>query len=252
MTRMIASRWQPILHALLALLASGHARAADLRAYTEEFAPFNYTEQGQPRGLSVHLLDEIAKRAGLSIDTRFMPWQRAVNSNADDTNSILFTTVRTVQREALYRWVGPIDDCDVVLIKLARNRRIQIDKPADMARYTVGVPSVGADQDILHNLGYPMRTVTGVPANGSIVRMLYAGRFELVSGVLLSYAWQARQLGLPAEQLQVAWPIQRNRGCYYAFNPQVDPALFQRFDAAFKALAQEGKLKALREQIIKP
>lgn len=252
MIRMIAPSWRLMLYTLFALLATGHARAADLRAYTEEFAPFNYTEQGQPHGLAVLMLQEVAKRAGLSVDTRFMPWQRAVNGNADDTNSILFTTVRTVQREPLYRWVGPIDDCNIVLIKLARNTQVRVDSPADLTQYSIGVPAVGADMDVLRSLGYPMQRVTGVPANGHILRMLYANRFDLVSGILLSYAWQARQLGLPADELRAAWPVQRDRGCYYAFNPQVDPALFQRFDTAFKALVQEGRLKALREQIIKP
>ncbi|WP_159670342.1 ABC transporter substrate-binding protein [Andreprevotia sp. IGB-42] len=223
---------------------------ADLRAYSEEFAPFNFTEQGQFRGLAVEVLQQVSKAAGLQVDTAVLPWPRAVLRNGEDADSLLFTTVRTPQREKQYRWVGPIDDCAVVVMKRKDNTRVQITSRADIGQYSIGLPTHGADLDIFQAQHLSLDKAILVPGSGSLIRMFYAGRFDLLSGIQLSYAYQARQYGLPPSRLQVAYVLDPGQGCYFAFNPKVNPQLLQRFEAAFHALARSGQLQVLRDRYL--
>ncbi|MBE9608288.1 substrate-binding periplasmic protein [Chitinilyticum piscinae] len=235
---------------LLLVGSASAAAAADLRAYTENFPPFNYLQEQQESGISVELLRMVAQRANLDIQMSFLPWQRAVNENAMDANSILFTTVRTPQRENTYRWVGPIDACDIALIKLKKRQDIQIGKLEDAFRYTVGIPTAGADFETLSRLGFPAGQLRRAPPSASVIRMLYAERFDLASGILLSYAYQARQVGLPAGELVSVYPLQKGSGCYFAFNSRVDPELFRRFETAFKELERDGAILQLRRHYL--
>lgn len=242
-------RWQAAL-AGMALLA-GSLQAADLRAYTENFPPFNNLQEQQESGISVELLRLIAGRAGLDIQLSFLPWQRAVNDNAADPNSILFTTVRTPQRENSYLWVGPIDACNLELVRLKKRKDIRIDSLSDAYRYNIGIPVAGADSEVLTRLGFPDSRIKRTPPSASVVRMLYAERFDLASGIKLSFAYQARMHGLPPGELVSAYTLQKGGGCYFAFNPAVDPELFRRFDTAFRELEKEGALRALHGKYLR-
>ncbi|WP_028454498.1 substrate-binding periplasmic protein [Chitinilyticum litopenaei] len=228
----------------------GPTQAAELRAYTEEFPPFNYRDGERISGYAHELLLRIAREAGISVDVILQPWPRALQSNERDANSLLFTTVRTPQREQKYRWVGPLDSCDIELLKLAGRRDIRIVSLTDLHQYSIGLPAEGADREVLQPLNLAPDKLIRVPSSGSMVRMFYAGRFDLVSGIRLSYAYQARRLGLPAEQVESAWLLKKGYGCYYAFNPAVDDALYQRFAAAFATLLQNGEVARLRDSYL--
>ena len=127
--------------------------AADLRAYTEEFPPFNYTEQGQPKGYANAVLDAVSSKAGLSVERVVFPWARSVVSNQSDNNSLLFTTMRTPEREKQYRWVGPIDGCDMVALKLKKRQEIRISSAKDLNQYRIAFSKGAADEEILKKIG---------------------------------------------------------------------------------------------------
>ncbi|WP_157670212.1 ABC transporter substrate-binding protein [Chitinibacter sp. GC72] len=237
---------------LLPLLLATPARAEDLRAYTERFPPFNYQQENQQAsGISYELLMLIASKARLRIKTEFLPWPRAVNQNSHDANSILFTTVRTAPRENSYLWVGPVDPCDIALIRLKSRNDIQLDTLADAHPYKVGVPAYGADIEILQRNNFPAEQLEKIPSSGSITRMLYAGRFDLVSGILLSHAYEAKTAGLNPAEMTVAYTLQPGLGCYFAFNPKVRPDFYQRFLHAYQALVQDGTLSRLQAKYLR-
>ncbi|MBE9609801.1 substrate-binding periplasmic protein [Chitinilyticum piscinae] len=228
------------------VLCSALAAAADLQGYTEEFPPFNYLDKGAPAGLANDILDRVMARSGLSIERSSLPWPRAVQMTASSPNSLLYTTVRTPAREAQYRWVGPYDDCDVVLIKLRSRKDLQIGKLEDARNYLVGAVRGAAASQLLQEKQFPARNLTLVSDEEAVLRMLFAGRTDLNAGMFLPHGHLARQLGLPAQEMEVAHILQKGGGCYFAFNSKVDPALFARFEKAFEALRSSGELQQLQ------
>jgi polar amino acid transport system substrate-binding protein len=237
---------------LLPLLLASPARAEDLRAYTERFPPFNYQQEDQQAsGISYELLMLIASKARLRIKTEFLPWPRAVSKNSADANSILFTTVHTAPRENSYLWVGPVDPCDIALIRLKSRNDIQLATLADAHQYKVGVPAYGADIETLQRFGFPAERLEKVPSSGNMVKMLYAGRFELISGILLSHAYDAKTAGHNPAELAVAYTLQPGLGCYFAFNPKVHPDFYQRFLHASQSLVQDGTLSRLQAKYLR-
>ncbi|WP_373973795.1 transporter substrate-binding domain-containing protein [Chitinibacter sp. SCUT-21] len=225
--------------------------AEDLRAYTERFPPFNYQQDdGEPTGLAYEVMMLTAAKAKLKINTEFLPWPRAVKLNAEDANSILFTTVRTPPRETSYMWVGPFDPCDISLLKLNRRNDIQLKQISDAFRFNIGLPAFGADIETLTRLGFPAERLQKIPPSGNLAKMLFAQRFDMISGIQLSYAYEARMLGFSGSEITPAIQLKPGLGCYFAFNPKVDPNLYQRFSRAFQELVQDGSIQKLKAKYL--
>ena len=242
--------WEVEMRAFFLLFAaqcfSAPLWAADLRAYTEEFPPFNYTEQGQHKGYANAILDVVSSKAGLTIERVIFPWTRSVASNQSDRNSVLFTTMRTPEREKQYRWVGPIDGCDVVALKLKKRQDIRISTAKDLNQYVIAFSKGAADEEILKKIGVPTNKLVGVSSTGNALPMLYGDRVDLIAGVYLSHAFTAKKNNLDSTQLEVAYVLEKGFGCYFAFNPKVDNQLFERFQTAFIEMQKSGDLEALR------
>lgn len=90
-----------------------------LDIYTEDYPPFNYIENGVEKGISVDLIKVILNdlnRPDLGNDIMFVPWGRGLRLTQKNPNSVLFSTARNPEREALFQWVGPILENKVVIL----------------------------------------------------------------------------------------------------------------------------------------
>ena len=93
---------------ILALGASWHAHAADLVAYTEEWAPYNFSANGSVQGISTDILRAACQSEKLDCDIQMVPWARAYKIASSTPNTLVFTTARKPSRESEFLWVGPI------------------------------------------------------------------------------------------------------------------------------------------------
>jgi polar amino acid transport system substrate-binding protein len=89
-------------------LGASNASAADFKIMTEEFPPFNYTEDGKLTGLSTDVMSEVTKRIGHSSNFEMLPWARAYGLIQKKDGLILYSMTRTEAREDLFKWVGPV------------------------------------------------------------------------------------------------------------------------------------------------
>lgn len=77
--------------------------------YTEEQPPFNYiNERGQVAGRSTEIIKEIMKRQGIQSPIVMGKWTDGYNTVLKTSNTAIYSTIRTHQRESMFRWVGPI------------------------------------------------------------------------------------------------------------------------------------------------
>ena len=84
------------------------AKGEQLTLFTEEYPPINYSEAGRASGLGSAIVSEIMQRAGIQASIEVVPWARGYRTVLSTPNTGLFVTARTPQREAAFRWVGPL------------------------------------------------------------------------------------------------------------------------------------------------
>ena len=92
------------------LLLSGfiatHAQA--LQLLTEEYPPFNYTQNKQLKGMSTEVVTEIGRRAKVPLEFSVVTWTDAYQAGQSKRDTCIFSTVRLENRERIFKWVGPL------------------------------------------------------------------------------------------------------------------------------------------------
>ena len=118
---------------LLVLGLSAAVPAQSLQFYTEEYPPLNYSRDGRPVGLAVDLVRELFERTGDHGRISVVPWARGYQAAQLEPNTALFVTMRTAERERLFKWVGPVVVA-VTSFYALRGSGIRIERFEDVAR----------------------------------------------------------------------------------------------------------------------
>jgi polar amino acid transport system substrate-binding protein len=95
-----------ILTSLALLAACAAPGALALQIVTEEYAPFNYTENGKLTGLATEVVTELGRRAKIPLNLDSMPWPQAYDMAQTKSNTCIYSMARLENRERLFKWVG--------------------------------------------------------------------------------------------------------------------------------------------------
>lgn len=251
--RIVTSR----LRALVVFLAvsAGTAcvgHAADLVAYTEEWAPYNFTAEGTIKGISTDILRAACNAATLDCEIRMVPWARAYKSAGSIPNTLIFTTARKPSREQEFLWVGPI---------LPRTTwvygRAELESSThsvhDLSSQRVGVVRDEAAQQDLVAAGLPLTALVIQPSNTDVLKMLMGSMVDAMVDTEVGMEWNLRTAAVASHTVKKLFKLSDEGAYYYALNLQSDPALVRRLQRAIDQLRRSGKLDAIvRHYIGKP
>ncbi|HEY9101478.1 substrate-binding periplasmic protein [Chitinimonas sp.] len=98
-----------LLILLFSTLLQGSTLAERLMLVTEEYPPYNMSnEKGEVVGVSTDIVRELMAAAHFDYEVAAFPWARAIQMASTQVNTCVFSMSRTPEREALYKWVGPL------------------------------------------------------------------------------------------------------------------------------------------------
>jgi polar amino acid transport system substrate-binding protein len=159
------------------LLAGGTWAAAPLTVVTEEFPPYSYAEGGKLAGYSVEVVKRALAEAGLAHSMTLYPWARAYHMGLSQPNVLIFSIVRTPEREQQFQWIAQIAKRSVYLYKLAKRRDINVATVADLRRYRIAANRGDIVEETLHQLGMESDLSN---QDQTSLRKLIAGRVDLM------------------------------------------------------------------------
>ncbi len=102
-----------------ALLAAGMARAQGLRMVSEHLPPSSMMEGNVVVGRETAKVRELLARARIPYTIELLPWKRAYAQALREADTCVYSTTRTPEREALFRWIGPLNEAEWILYGLA-------------------------------------------------------------------------------------------------------------------------------------
>ncbi|MBE9610981.1 substrate-binding periplasmic protein [Chitinilyticum piscinae] len=241
--------WLAACTTLLAGLNPGVAAAADVTAYTENLPPLNYEQDGQLRGFSVELLQKMASEAGLTLDIQVMPWIRAYQTAQGDGDNLLFTLVRTPEREALFQWIGPVAKRQVYLFRLTSRSEILPRNLDEARRWRIGVVRESASTRLLMANGFELgRDLEPGQDDYMNMRKLQHGRIDMMLALDASAYFNLAKLGGAENDIVPALLVDGQSEYYIGASPRFSPAKLQRLQQAFAKLQRNGELAALRRR----
>lgn len=229
---------------MLALGLLAPAQAADLTAYTEEWAPYNYSERGAIKGIATDMLREACAVAKISCDIRMVPWARAVKVVGNTPNTLMFTTARKPSRESEFLWVGPILPRSTwVYGKAGRDKTVRTAQ--DLAQLHIGVVrEEAACQDLLE-AGVPVSALVEEVSNAEVLRMLMGTRVDAMVDTEVGMEWNLRNASVASTAVSKLMKLSDGGAYYYALNLKTAPKLAKALQDALDRLRRTGKLQAI-------
>ncbi|CRM92513.1 Bacterial extracellular solute-binding proteins, family 3 [Pseudomonas sp. 22 E 5] len=238
-------------HLLLALastsiLLAGPAHAEELSdtslvLLTENFPPYNMAKNGKNfakedniEGIAVDIVRETFKRAGISYNlTLRFPWERIYKLALEKPGYGVFVMARLPDREALFKWVGPIGPDDWVLLAKA-DSKIQLDDLEQARRYKIGAYKGDAIAETLEKQGLKPMMVLRDQDNA---QKLLDGQIDLWATGDPAGRYLARQVGVTGLKTVLRF---NSAELYLALNKNVSDELVAKLQAALDQLRDEG------------
>lgn len=242
-------------HALLPTSLVGAARLASagpaLRIVTEEFPPYNLTEQGKVTGFSTEVVEAVLKEVGVAAPIQSMPWARAYDTALNTENVLIYSITYTAAREKLFKWVGVVAPSDWHLFTL-RGGSARPTSLADAQRFQVATVNEDAGEQFLASqgfvLGKNLQSSTKYELN---YEKLKRGRVDLWIANDLVAHHLVRQAGDdPVKVLVRALPVPElgREGLFMAFSLKTPDATVARFRKGLEAVKKDGRYDALKKK----
>lgn len=233
------------------LLVAGIVKAEEIKIVTEHWPPFQVVEKGKNiDGFSVKIVQEMLKETGVKARIKAYPWPRAYNMALKDKNVLIFSITRTEEREALFKWVGPIIGLGDSLWKLKSRKDISLNSLDDAKRYKIGVPRDDNQHQFLKQKGFKdTKHLKLLRRWDQTIQMLYKGRVDLIMGSELPIAYRVKGLKLDSSKLEQAYEIGQQWGdLSIAFSKSTSDELVQQFRTALEKIKNEGTFDKIRTE----
>ena len=170
-----------------------------LHLTTEEYAPFNFDQDGDIAGLGADQVEEIMRRSGIAHDVTLMAWSRAIGLAREKPMTCVFTTAHTVDRDTHFKWVEPLLVERTLLIRAAGSGVVPADVESATA-YRTGTQTGDYTVELLRNAGFSQ--IDLARDLDLTLKKLLSGRVDLMA-VSESYVHRKQKEGVPVEEVAV-------------------------------------------------
>ncbi len=230
---------------LLLLLAWSAACAADqaaLRIYAMESRPISFMEGGQPSGLVVEMAREVQRRIGDANRIEVVPWARANLLAQKEPNVLLLSIIRTPERDRYLRTIGPVFQLHMACYALRSRAAALRARDPSLRSLRAGARRGSVFIKLARDAGYNLKEE--INGSDTAVRMLMAGRFELLLDGDEIISGAMRRQGLAPTALEVMAPL-GVKDVNFAFSQGTPEAVIQAWDAALRDMKRDGSYQAI-------
>jgi ABC-type amino acid transport substrate-binding protein len=239
-----------ILCSLIVCVAPSVAPAQSLANtlfVTENLVPFNFKENGLPRGIGIDALMAALDAVGVKRspgEIQFYPWARAYYLTLGQPNTCLFVTYRSPEREAMFKWVGPITDFRMTIITRKGGR--PIDTMEKLKATKVGVLRNGAAHQRLITKGFSPEHIEQSFSVENLIELLEYGRIDaaFMNDQAAQYRMQHNNMDWNDYEIDL---VAAQGAVYFAFNRDTPDETVNELQRGMDIIRDNGTL----QQIIK-
>lgn len=225
---------------------AGFAHATTLQLVTESAPPSAILKDGKVVGHATEKLQLMLKRAGVTAGPiTMLPWQRAYNQALTRTDTCVYDTTRTPEREALFKWVGPIAQSEWVLFGDAE-RKLTLNKLDDARPYKIATYLGDASEHYLRSRGFNVESVANDALNpGKLVTRrvdLWAATPIRANMLMARSDTEGKIVPLLVYNKVLLW---------LACNVAVPTPLIDKFNGILEEMRRDGSARAIEDRYAK-
>lgn len=216
--------------------------SADVKLYTEDFPPYQTSENGKLSGIAIDIVNEIKKRVNDSVSIELNDWDTSYKKALNNKNSGVFSTGRTTERENSFKWIGPIGKSRYIFFANIEND-IYVGNPkeAEEKSTNILVSKNDVSHQVLGNLGLKNLKISEDKSNKENIQLIAKDKTVLWASDYYSGIYKIRKLGLENK----IKPLMFNRPFIattmnIAFNLNTDEKIIQSWTKALQEIVDDG------------
>ncbi|AHJ13333.1 substrate-binding periplasmic protein [Sulfurospirillum multivorans] len=224
-------------HGLILALFALCVYAEVFKVYTEQNPPYNFMENGTVTGRSTKLLKALFQQCSHQIEGEriwFLPWVQAYHEALHVNNSVIYSTVRTPEREMLFQWVGPIGKMTLGIVAKKRTH-IRIASSEQLQRYKIATIPDTASEKLLINLGVDEAVLERFGQVSSQIKKLAQNRVDAIAYSVDGTFSILEEMGYDPNDYEVVYLLKES-DLYFAFNKETHPQTITALNATLKTL----------------
>jgi polar amino acid transport system substrate-binding protein len=222
--------------------ASDAADPPRLHLMTENSPPISMRDGNKVVGSATDKVREVMARAGIAYTLELLPWRRAFTLVQQRPNACLFSTTRTPEREHLFKWVGPTDEGEWVLLGRA-DRQFKLTTLEDARPLRIGTYHGDVRDEYLRARGF---NVDSAPNDAINPHKLLMDRVDLWAAGVKRGTAMLKRIGWEGKIVPV---LSFNRvHLYLACNPEVPTELIDKMNAVLAAMGRDGTMRRIEKQ----
>jgi polar amino acid transport system substrate-binding protein len=210
----------------------------DLRIITEEYPPYNFRDKdGNINGQCTEIVQTILNSTGKQIPIEMMPLDEGISLAQNGPGIVIYSLNRTLQREPLFQWVGPISNYEQAFY-VKKGSSITINKLEDaMEKGVISVYKGDAGAQFLASQGFDNLTesLTDIEA----LNKLMDGTAQLWLGNKRGLEITCEKAGVNPDDLVLLPVVVIQADLYIAFSKDVPESTVNTWHDALDTLKTE-------------
>ncbi len=232
----------------LFLIVTCPAQSAGIRVVTEDWSPYNYTEDGEIKGMATEVVRAVLDRAGLDYTIETLPWARAYKLAQTEPDVLIYSILKLPNRAPLFKWIQLRGlSIDMYLFRPKYRNDINLGCLEEAKAYKVGVTRETSTHHFLLAKGFKAG-VNLFPVNceqfNALKSQPHTKRIDLTTGNSISLARELKVAGLPPDYW-VRQVLLFKKDLYMAFSLSTSDATVERVRTAFEEVRAQGTLDAV-------
>jgi len=220
----------------------------DLVLLGETLKPYNYEENGQPKGITREVVQEILNRLELTKTIESAEdWDYLLNRAKTEDNIVLFTTGLTADRKDLFKWVGPIALWNTDFIGLESSNLLITNMDEAEGMQAIGVVRSYSTAEILKDLGFI--NLVEYDTMEAMIEALYKGNVKVAFENGIMFRTTAQGMGKDVSQLDMVYTYATTQG-YLAFSKNVSDKIISTWQMTLDDIKEEGLMQEIQSKYL--
>ena len=224
-------------HCWLIVFLSFSLCAEVFKVYTEQNPPYNFLENGKVLGQSTALVERLFAQCGhhmVDNSIHLLPWARGYHEVLHENNTMIYSMVRSPEREELFQWVGPIGKITLGIVA-KKSSQLSVATPAILHRYKIAtIPDTAAEKALLA-LGFHPSELERFANISSQIKKLKENRIDAIAFSVEGTFSLLKEMGCNVSDYEVVYVLKES-DLYFAFNKETNPKLIASMNETLKTL----------------
>ena len=220
-------------------------KTVDLNILTHDYAPLNFSAEGEITGQATEIVRELVERTGTSASYQIVAWEDGLKAVMEQPHTALYSTAMNLERKAHLQWVGPVTVLDSNLY--AREGSGITVRTLDDVKGITAIATVAEyyTEQYLKEEGFS--NLKRHASEEEALRALLSGEADLFASNNTVMPALLEQVGATMDSIENVFTLSTDM-TYIAFSPETPPALVARWQQQLDAMKRDGTFDRIYAQ----